>query len=71
MTTCNDTQDQDGIDGATARALVALINQFDRKSRAAQYTDTDEAWGLLQHIRARLRPRRRERTPRILTQTTL
>lgn len=71
MTTNTDNQDPGGCDAATARAIVALINRFDRKSTAEQYTDTDEVWKLLRYIRARLRTKRRARTPRILTQTAL
>jgi hypothetical protein len=55
-------------DAATARAIAALINRFDRQCRDTQYTDTDEAWSLLRRIRQMLRPQRQQRRlPRVLT----
>jgi hypothetical protein len=35
----------------TRRAIVLWIGDYSRKCRAAEYTDTDEAWNLLNRIR--------------------
>ncbi len=39
----------------TARGVVAIIDQFDRRCARAQYTDTGAVWQLLYAIRKQLR----------------